>query len=213
VWQLAHRSRSLVVHQVVVRRASFGAEIDVTAIAVAQRPLVTVLVASEAGGHLREHALRASLGHRRVAAHAVAAYRPHVLRMLEAKVGARELCRLSHVRLAVAALARAWVVRLLVAATAGSVGRKVQRSRLAGRGHVDVALDAVDALEDVGAMLERVRWRLAAKAQHAGARRERERLEHDEAEADPHRGTWPGAAPSRDVPPNASDRRTSASAS
>jgi hypothetical protein len=51
-----------------------------------------------------------------------------------------------------------------------------------------VALDAVDPLEDVRAVLERVRRRLAAKAEDAGARGEREREEHDEGDANPHRG-------------------------
>jgi hypothetical protein len=118
-----------VVNEVVVRRSAFGAHIDVATVAVPQRPLVAVLVAPEAARHLRQDRLGTTLGDLGMAANAVATNGDHVTRMLEAKLRARELRRLPHVRLAVAVDARSLVVGLLVAAPADGVVRKMQRSR------------------------------------------------------------------------------------
>ena len=64
---------------------------------------------------------------------------------------------------------RSLVVRLRVAAAADGVGREVQRPVVAGAGHARVALDAVDPLAHVGAVLERVRRRLAGESRARSA--------------------------------------------
>jgi len=194
-----------VVNEVVVRRHALVAEIDVATAAVTHRPLLAMLVTPEAGRHRRQDRPRTTLGHLGVAADAVAADRDHVARMLEAKLRARELGRLPYVGLAVAVDARMIVVRFLVAAAADRVGGEVQRSSLPRRRHVRVALDAVDALERVRAVLERVRWRITAQAEHAGAGGKRDGQEHDERETGPHRapGYWPPAVGFGDGPPRA----------
>ena len=92
-----------VVNEMVVGGCALVPQIDVAAVAVPHRPLVAVLVAPEAGRHLRQDRLRTRLGDLGMAADAVAANRDHVGRVLEAKLCARELRGLPYVGLAVAA--------------------------------------------------------------------------------------------------------------
>ena len=153
-----------VVNEVVVGRHPLVSKIDVATVAVAQGPLVAVLVAPEAARHRRQDRLRTSLGHLGMAADAIAADRDHMGRVLEAKLRPGELRRLPYVRLAVAAGARPLVVGLLVAAPADRVGREMQRSRLPRGRDIRMALDAVDALENVRAVLERVGRGVLAQA-------------------------------------------------
>jgi hypothetical protein len=176
-----------VVNEVIVGRYSLVAQIDVAAVAVAHRPLVAVLVASEAGGHLRQDGLRTRFGHVGMAPNAIAVDRTHVAWVIESKLRACELRHLAYVRFAVTQHARSIVVGLLVASPADGVGRKMDRSRVSSERDPYMAFDAVDALEHVGAVLERVRRQIMTNAEHAGARRERDRHNHPERETHPHR--------------------------
>jgi hypothetical protein len=96
--------------------------------------------------------------------------RQHVLRVLEAETRSRELRGVADVGFAVASGAGPLVVRLAVATPAVRFGRKVKRPRLPGRLHTHVALEAVDPLEHVRAMLEGVGRRRPPQAEDAGAR-------------------------------------------
>jgi hypothetical protein len=174
---LTRRTRSVladpvaVVHQVIVGRLSLRWEIDVAPVAVAQSPLIAMLVAPEAGRHLRKDGIGAGLGDFDVTPHAVAAGRRHVLRVIESQLGPRKLDAAAHVRFAVAPHARPFVVGLLVAPHTVRGRGKMERTVAAGGLDSHVAHDAVDPLEHVRAMLERVRRRFAANPEHAGAGR------------------------------------------
>jgi hypothetical protein len=72
-----------VVNEVTHRRSVLRREVLVTAVAVAQRPLVAVLVAAEAGGHLRPDHLGALFGHGLVTADAVSVRRRLMRPVLE----------------------------------------------------------------------------------------------------------------------------------
>ena len=175
-----------VVHEVIRRRAALGADIDVATIAVAQGPLVAVLVATEAARHRRQNRVRRLFGDFDVATNAVAARRAHVPSMVETKVLARELHPLAHVDRPVAASARALVVRLGVAASARRVGRK----RCGSAGPLDarprVAGHAIDAPQHVGAMLEAMRRLFRANPEDPGARNEGDCGDPKGKRADPH---------------------------
>jgi hypothetical protein len=123
--------------------------------------------------------------------------------MRQAKVAARELDRIAYVRLAVAHPAGARVVRLLMATNADGVARHVQRPRVARFLNPRVALDAIDPLEHVRAVLERMRRRLAPDAQNAGAARDEK--------GDGHQPEKPGATAHRIS--RGAERRMSALAS
>jgi hypothetical protein len=146
-----------------------------------------MLVAAEAGGHLRQNRVGSFFGDLDMAVNAVAIYREHVARVCEAELRARELDGLSDVRLAVASLTGSLVVGLLVAAAAGGIRRKVQRPALAGDVDTRVAFDAVDPIENVSAVLERPRGRLVANAEKTRAGGQRDRQEHNEREPRSHR--------------------------
>ena len=176
-----------IVDQVVVGWRPFGGEIDVAAVAIAQRPLILVLVTAEAAGHLREDGARSGLRDLDVAPHAVALRGQHVLGVLEAQVLAREPDAAADVALAVAAAARVLVVRAGVAPAALGVGRKVERRRIALARDARVTLDAVDPLQDVRAVLERMPLRRGLEAEDARAGGQDDRQEHQQREARPHR--------------------------
>ena len=143
-----------VVNEVVVGHRSFVRERNVTTVAIAQAPLVLVLVATEAACHLRQDRLRGLLGDLDVTSNAVAPSCRHVLAVLETQMVARELDALAHVRLAVTAAARALVVGFGVATAAVRVRRKVKGARAVGHGNPPMALDAVDPFERVRAVFE-----------------------------------------------------------
>jgi len=86
-----------VVHQVVVGHRSFVRERNVTAVTIAQAPLVLVLVTAKAARHLRQDRLRVPLGDLDVTSNAVAPGCRHVLAVLETQMLARELDSLAHV--------------------------------------------------------------------------------------------------------------------
>src|SRR5580704_13311078 len=86
-----------------------------------------------------------------------------------------------------AAFTGSLVVRLLVAAAAGGIRREVQRSAVAGHLYARVTFDAVDAFENVCAVLERPRGRIAANAEEARARGERDGEQHEQRQPHPHR--------------------------
>jgi hypothetical protein len=189
-----------VVDEMVLGHRPFRSEVDVTAVAVAQRPLVAVLMASEAARHPRQDGFGPLLGHLDVASNAVALGGLHVLRVGEAKVTACKLDGLADVRFSVAHLAGARVVWLFVAPDARAVGGHVQGGAGGFALYTPVALDAVDSLERVRAVLERTLGWLAADAQHARApgRQQGEGKEPEEHAAKAH---WTSTA---------RDRRTSA---
>ncbi len=199
-----------VVNEVIVGGRTLGGQIDVAAAAIAQRPLIAVLVASKAGGHLRQDGLRTSLGHLGMAVHAIALGGDHVPRVLEAKLSARQLRHLAHVRFAMALHAGSVVMGLLMAPPTVGVGGKMKRPGLTCRRDTRVALDAVDPFQNVRTVLERVRRALLTKTEHAGASRQRDGQHHEQREARPHRDPAAGAT---DGPSKARERRTIASAS
>jgi hypothetical protein len=147
------------VYQVIGGKRAFAAEVDVAAVAVAQRPLIAVLVAPKAGGHRRQQRLRMRFGHLNMATHAVAVRSDDVLAVLEAQVLLRELDSASHERLAVAAAARALVVRLRVTSPTIRIRRKMERAQVASTRDARVTRDAVDSPVDVRAVLEWMRRR------------------------------------------------------
>jgi hypothetical protein len=176
-----------VVDKVVVRRRSLRCKIDVTTITVAQRPLVLVLVAAEAATHLGEHGLGPAFGDLDVAADAVPLCRKDMLRVLELQIPARELDRVAHVPFAVTAHAGAFVVRLRMAPDAVRLGGEMGKTLVARTLHAGMTLDAVDALEDVRAMLEGMRLRSRLEAKDAGARTQRKRQHHEHRQPASHR--------------------------
>jgi hypothetical protein len=145
-----------VVDKVADRCRIFRCKVLVAAIAVAKRPFIAMLVAAEAGGHLRTDRVRVLLRHSLVAANAIPVRRRLMSTMLEAKVLPRESCPFPGVAGPVAAEARASVVRFRMAPPTGRVGWKVERFYLTGCCYPLVTLDAVDPMRCVGAMLERV---------------------------------------------------------
>jgi hypothetical protein len=161
-----------VVDQMVVGQRAFGLQIDVATAAVAQSPLVAVLVTAEATRHLRQHRFGPLFGHFHVAVNAITRSRPHVLGMRETQVLARELDRIPHVLFSVAGPAWPRIVRLLVAPDALRVCRHVQGHQIVGGLHARVALDAAYPLEHMGTVLEGMGLRRAPDAQHARAARQ-----------------------------------------
>jgi hypothetical protein len=161
------------VYEMARRERIFFGEIDMAAIAVARPPLIFMLVAPEANGHLRAQRLRPFDADLHVAAHTVAARGRHVRTVLESQMRARELGAPTDVRLSVAVFAAARVVRLGVAAHA--IGRtwKVQCPFVARLGRSLMTTQAPDPFENVRPMLEGVRG-LSPDAEDAGARREDE---------------------------------------
>jgi hypothetical protein len=203
-----------VVHEVILGERPFVRQIDVTAVAVAQRPLVAVLMAAEARRHRRQQRLGSSLGHFGVTAHTIAVRGRDVIAMREAKVRLRELDARPNERLTVAAFAGVLVVWPRVAPPARCVGREVRRALVACSRDADMTFQAVDSAIDVRPVLERVRRRRAMQSEDACARGKGERNDHREGEANPHRAS--GFGPRReDGGASSSDRarRTRASVS
>jgi hypothetical protein len=157
------------------RQRAVALEIDVASVAVSDVPLVLVLVAAETSGHLRAQLGRLRLRDSDVAPHAVPFDVRHMGSVLEAQMLTRKFCASAHEGLAVTGATSAFVVRLGVAAAASGVGRKVKRAGVAREGDARVARDAVDPLDHVRAMLERVRRRRLSEAEHTGACGEHER--------------------------------------
>jgi hypothetical protein len=108
-----------------------------------------------------------------MAANAVSLRGGHVRSMFEPQMLPRELGAAAHVHLAVTVFAAALVVRLRVAAHAGSGVRKVHRIGIARRRDPFVARETADSFEDVGAMFEGMRG-LATKAERPCARADEE---------------------------------------
>jgi hypothetical protein len=171
----------------IVGECALRSEIDVASVTVAEGPFVAMLVAAEACGHLRQYGVGSCLGDLDMAVNAVAIRGEHMARVRETELRARELDGLPDIRLAVAALAGSLVVRLLVAAAASGIRRKMRRRALGGYVDARVAFDAVDPLENVRAVLERVRGRLVANTEDTRAGGERDREQHDQREPRPHR--------------------------
>jgi hypothetical protein len=93
----------------------------------------------------------------------------HVHGMRESKVLTRHLGRVPIPRAPVAVRTGVRVMRILMALDAPGGGRKVQRSGLAGLLDASVALEAVDAIDDMGAVLECPVLLFLLEAQHFGA--------------------------------------------
>jgi hypothetical protein len=146
----------------------------VATVAITRSPLILVLVAPEADGHLGTQRFRPIHSDFDVTAHAVTSHGRHVRAVLEAQVSPRELGSSSHVHLAMAVFATALVVRLGVAAHAVGGGRKVHGVRVSGVADAFVARKTTNPLENVAAVFERVR-RLSSNAEYACTRADRER--------------------------------------
>lgn len=110
-------------HQVTGGWRILGCEVLVATVAVAKRPLVAMLVAAEAGGHLGPQCFRVLLGDSFMATHAVAVSGRLMGAVLEAQVLARKLCAFAHVRGPVTAQAGVLVVRFRMAAPARGFAR------------------------------------------------------------------------------------------
>jgi hypothetical protein len=175
-----------VMNQVARGRRVLRREILVAAVAVAKRPLIPMLVATEARGHLWPNRVRVFLRHGLVATNAVAVRDRLVGAMLEAEMLPREVCTLPGIGGAVAPETGMLVMRLGVATAARRVGGQMQRLDVSGGGHALVAVDAIDPVRRVRAMLERMRRVTGAEAEHARARRQGERRENDERERELH---------------------------
>jgi hypothetical protein len=157
-----------VVHEVARRQGLLGRQIHMAPIAVARPPLILVLVASEADRHLGPQRFRPFYADLHVAAHAITLRGGHVRAVLEAQVSPRQRGSAAHVHLTVAIFAPTLVVRLGVAAHAVGGIREVHGIDIARGGNPFVARQAINPLENVGAMLERVRW-LSSNAKNTGA--------------------------------------------
>ena len=144
------------VHEMARRQCVFRGKLDVATVAIARPPLIFVLVATEADRHLGPQHVGLFYADFDVAADTVAVRRRHVRAVLELEVYTRELCAAAHVGFAVAAVASALVVRLLVASHAIGRLREMERALVSGFGDALVARETSHALEDVGAMFERV---------------------------------------------------------
>jgi hypothetical protein len=151
----AHEVR--VVNEVVGGGRALGGKVDMTAIAVAQRPLVAVLMAAETARHLGQRGLGVALRDLDVTSNAVAVSHPHVLAVLEAQVLARQLHAFADVRFAVALTTNSLVVRFGVTAAAVRLGRNMGRARGVGARDPRVAFDAIDPFQRVRPVLEWVR--------------------------------------------------------
>jgi len=146
-----------VMDEVTRRWRILRSEVLVTAVAVAKRPLILVLVTAEACGHFGPHRVRVLVGRGLVASDAIAVRRRLVSSMLEPEVLARDLRTLSRVRRAVAAEARMLIMRFGVAADTRLVGRHVKRFHLAEGAHSLVAVYTVDPVRRVSTVFERMR--------------------------------------------------------
>jgi hypothetical protein len=106
--------------------------------------------------------------------------------MLETQVLARESRALPSAFGPVTPEARVPVVRFRVAAHARRIGRKMQRLDVTRGGHVLMAIDAIDPVCRVRAMLERVGRVSGTNAEQARARRQSERRDDAERERELH---------------------------
>jgi hypothetical protein len=145
-----------------------------------------MLVATEAGCHLGPEGLGILFGHRLVAAHAVTMRDGLMGAMLETKMLPGKLRALAYVGGTVAGEAGVRVMRLLVAPDTGGVARQMQGLYRPGAGDALVAIDAIDAVGCVRAMLKGMAVIVPAQTEHSCARRERERRQDDERERELH---------------------------
>ena len=173
------------VHEMARRQRVFRSKLDVATVAVACSPLILVLVATEADRHLgpqRFGLLHADLD---VAAHTIPLRLRHVGAVLELEVDTRELGAAAHVRFAMTAVASARVMRRLVTRHAIRRLRKMKRPFVSRFGDSLVARETSHALEDVGAMFERM-GRFPAQAEYPRARRDEQRQYEQKGQARAH---------------------------
>jgi hypothetical protein len=159
---------------------SVAREVDVAPVAIAQSPLITVLMAAETRRHLRKNRVRTGFGDLGVTADAVAVDLRQVPRVVEAQLRLNDLDCVAHVRFAVTAEARAAVVRLRMAADTIR-GRRQMHPRRARTPDVPVAFEAVDPFDDMRAMLEGVRRELAVEPEHTCARGQEDHAQSEKA--------------------------------
>jgi hypothetical protein len=144
-------------HEMARRKCVFGGKLDVATVAIADPPLILVLVTTETDRHLGPQRFRLLDADLDVAAHAVALRRRHMCTVLEFEMYSRKLGAAAHVRFAMTVVARARIVRFGV--TTHAVGRlgKMKRVLFAGFGDALMAIEAANTLEYVSPMFERVR--------------------------------------------------------
>lgn len=175
-----------VVNEMARGRRILRSEILVATVAVTKGPLIVVLVAAEAGSHLGPDHVWALFRDGLVAPDTIAMRRYLVSAVLEAKVLSRETRSFPGPLRAVAAKTRMLIVRLRVAAAACRIRRKVQRLDVTRGGDALVALDAIDPVGRVCAVLEGVRRLTRAYPEHPSARSQGQRREDKERERELH---------------------------
>jgi len=154
-----------------------------TAVAVPHVPLTSVLVTTEAGGHIGPKG-RVFVADIDVATHAIPRTSLGVSGMRKDQVLTRHFRRVSRARASVALRAGVWIVWVLVAVDALLRRRKVERPGFPSVLNPSVAFEAVDPVEHVGSMLEVSLLRVFLDSEHFGARARKagQGNEHDDGD-------------------------------
>jgi len=176
-----------IVHYVALGRRHLSGQIHMAAAAVAGVPLALVRVATETSRMLDSNVVRAGRDVH-VTSHAVTCTRFLVDRMRETQMLARHLGGLTISGAPVAVRASIGIVRFLVASHAVCSRRKMERTGLTGFWDSGVAPEAVDALDEVSTVFERVVFILLLETEHFGAahRRAQEHAEYHDGRRVPH---------------------------
>jgi hypothetical protein len=163
-----------VVNEVAHGRRVLAREVLVAAVAVTKRPLILVLVTSEARRHLGPDRVRVLFRDGLMTTDAITVRRGLVSAVLEAQMLASQQRALPRIGGSMAPEARTRVVWLGVTPDTCRVGRKVQRFDVTRGGHSPVAIQAIDPTRRVRAMLEGVRRVARPEPEDASARRQRD---------------------------------------
>jgi len=176
-----------VVHHVALGRRHLSRQIHVAATAVPGVPLALVRVATETSRMLDPNVVRAGRDVD-MTSHAVTGTRFLVDRMRETEMLARHLRRLTIAGAPVTIRASIGIVRFLVACNAVCSRRKVERTGLTRFRDAGVADEAVDSLDEVSTVLERMVLILLLETEHFGAthRRAQEHAEYHDGRRLPH---------------------------
>lgn len=173
-----------IVNHVAFRQRHLPGQVHVTPTAVTRVPLALVRVTAETSGMLHTEVVGIDR-YVDVATDAVAGACLAMLCVRKPKVAARHLGSVPISRASVAVSAGVRIVWLLMALYAVSSRRKMQRTRISGLGNPGVAFQAVDALDEMSPMLERVVLSLLLEAEHLGARAGRSSQHQEGRDCDP----------------------------
>lgn len=172
-----------VMDDVALGRRHLARKVDVTATAISRVPLPFVGVAAEASRMLSANIVGIG-GYVDVTSHAVAGTFFAVRQMREAQMLASHLRRVAISRAPVAVRTGVGIVRFLVAFHAVRRGRKVQRPRVPRLLNAAMALQAVDPLDHVHAVLEGIRFPLLLETEHLGAGSSRRGKQNQSSDGD-----------------------------